>query len=641
MRIDPFVRDLPRFQGDLARALDSRGTRLYLDTSTLMWLVRLSRAARAEFMAWCATRDTFVPVWAAHEFQRHLLMGTVRANMAKVVAETASKQREFAQIAAEQADDALCLAKGYGQRSGYISEIQRLMAGFHQLGRVLEVDDERLRSAADEVIEFVNQRALGSDLDSIIAELSTTGDFRLDHRVPPGYKDTHKDENFLGDAVIWQEILQDVERVTRRDAQPRSGTKRARQANSVAGVLISRDEKTDWVSTSFVRKPDGNIVKSDRELELDVALPHPLLGHEFERRGGAAFFLVHPAALSGIVEAMQKKGGLPPTVAAWRAASLRPDVLEKLLAQAVQDEKKAQAMKAKATTPSAAQPAPAQPTSAPPPSSQPVVLPKSDLGTISAHDVMRGPIAQNVKDFADAGPDGRDGLLERWQHSVTEGTLPATRLGRILCGVASEASGLELAQVPAALETLQRLLPTFADQLLLGALCAAFFDETGQPLQQPRITLAGVLLPLEDTASSDAAFIALRRMLDDLGASLPYAPASKQKVKVTCTVSPATTSQPAMLQDLRLEGQAVLVDGLAIDHPRRLSVLLGTPQSHQCKGALLLGLLSREYLVPLARLEPTGLSDGKTISWRSDAGLLPIDTNAPKGIGELNEEDLA
>lgn len=641
MRIDPFVRDLPKFQGDLARALDSRGTRLYLDTSTLMWLVRLSQAARSDFMAWCAARDTFVPVWAAHEFQRHLLLGTVRANMAKVVAETASKQREFAQIAAEQADDALCLAKGYGHRSGYISEIQRLMAGFYQLGRVLEVDDERLRSAADEVVEFVNHRTLGSDLDSIIAELSTTGDFRLGHRVPPGYKDTHKDENFLGDAVIWREVLQDVERVTQRGAQPPGRTKRARQTNTVAGVLISRDEKTDWVSTSFVRKSDGNVVKSDRELELDVALPHPLLSHEFERRGGSAFFLVHPAALSGIAEGMQKNAGLPPTVVAWRAASLRPDVLEKLLAQAAQDEKKAQAMKAKATTPFAAQPTAAQPTSAPAPSSQPAVPQKSDLGALSARDVMRGSIAQSIKDFVDAGPDGRDELLGRWQHSVTEGTLPATRLGRILCGVASEANGLELAQVPAALEALQRLLPRFADQLLLGALCAAFFDETGRSLQQPRITLARVLLPLEDMASSDAAFVALRRMLDDLGVSLPYPPGSKQKIKVACTVSPATSSQPAILQELRLGGQVVLVDGLTIDHPRRLSVLLGTTQSHQCKGALLLGLLSREYLVPVARLEPSGLSDGKAISWRPDAGLLPIDTNAPEGIGELNDEDLA
>lgn len=153
---------------------------------------------------------------------------------------------------------------------------------------------------------------------------------------------------------------------------------------------------------------------------------------------------------------------------------------------------------------------------------------------------------------------------------------------------------------------LQRLLPRVADQLLLGALCAAFFDEEGQPLQQPQITLTGVLLPLEDTASSDAAFGALRRMLDELGVSLPYAPGSKQKVKVACTVGSATKSQPALLQDLRLGGQAVLVDGLADDHPHRLSVLLGSPQSHQCKGPLLLGLLSREYLVPLARLELSG-----------------------------------
>lgn len=637
MRIDPFVRDLAKFQGDLASALDEPGTRLYLDTSTLMWLVRLSRTARAEFMAWCAKQNTFVPVWAAHEFQRHLLMGTVRTNMVKVVAETASKQREFAQIAAEQADDALCLAKGYVQRSGYISEIQRLMASFHQLGRVLELDEERLRLAADEVIEFVNLRTLSSDLDSIIAELSTTGDFRLSHRVPPGYKDAHKDENSLGDAVIWQEILQDVGRVTRPSAKPRGWLKWPRQAKPLTGVLVSRDEKTDWVSSSFVRKLDGNVVKSDRELELEVVLPHPMLCHEFERRGGATFFLAHPAALSGVVEAIQKKGGQPSTVTAWRAASLRPDVLEKLLAQAAQEEKKLQAMRARANPSPGAQRASTQSASVPLPTAQLVLL--ADLATIAASDVMRGSVSQSVQAFIAAGAPDRDELLLSWRSSVNEGTLLATRLGRILCGVASEASGMEVAQIPAALETLQRHLPRFADHLLLGALCTAFFDDEGQLLQRPKSTLAAVLLPMEDTTSSSAAFSALQRMLGDLSASLPYVPGSKQKIKVLFTASSATTSQPAMLQDLRLGGQAVFVDGLSKGHPRCLSVLLGEPQSHQCKVALLLGLLSREYLVPLARLDASGISESKLISWRPGAGLLPIDTNAPGGVGELDDED--
>jgi hypothetical protein len=480
--------------------------------------------------------------------------------MTKVVAETASKQREFAQIAAEQADDALCLAKGYVQRSGYISEIQRLMASFHQLGRVLELDDERLRLAADQVIEFVNRRTLGSDLDSIISELSTTGDFRLSHRVPPGYKDAHKDENSLGDAVIWKEILQDVERVTRLGAQPRGWLKWPRQAKPVTGVLISRDEKTDWVSSSYVRKLDGNVVKSDRELELEVVLPHPMLGHEFERRGGAAFFLAHPAALSGVVEASQKKRGPSSTVTAWRAASLRPDVLEKLLAQAAQEEKKTQAMTTRATPSRSAQRASTPSTSVPLPTAQPVLL--ADLETLAASDVMRGSVSQNVRAFIDAGDLKRGELILSWRSSVSEGTLLATRLGRILCGVASEASGMEVAQIPAVLEALQRHLPRFADHLLLGALCTAFFDDEGQLLQRPNTILAAVLLPLEDTTSSLAAFSALQRMLRDLGASLPYVPGTKQKMKVLFTATPATTSQPAQLQDLRLGGQAVFVDGL-------------------------------------------------------------------------------
>lgn len=638
MRIDPFVRDLSRFRSDLAVALETSSTRLYLDTSTLMWMARLSRAARGEFMAWCGARNTVVPVWAAHEFQRHLLSGTIRSNMAKVVSETASKQREFAQIATEQVDDALCLSKGYGQRSTYISEVQRLMASFHQLGQVLDVDDDRLKQAADEVVDFINGRTLGTDLDSIIKELSATGDFRLEHRVPPGFKDAYKGENALGDAVMWREILQDVELVTQGSVKLGRWPRWMRRVTPVTGVLISRDEKSDWLSTSFVRKQDGEVVKPSRELELDVALPHPLLCHEFERRGGASLFLVHPAALSGVVEAMQQEKGSPPTIASWRAASLRPDVLEKLLAHAAQAEKRLQSMKAKASKPSAT-PSGAVPAAVTPAAAQPPGPPKSNLTEVLPLDVMKGSIAKEVKEFVHADADARGSLLEQWQLSVASGAMAPTRFGRILGAVAGEARGLELAQLPALLETVHRMLPELGAHVLLGAHCAAFFDNSGQALQLPRVALAGLLLDLEGATWSDIAFAALRQMLKAVGVTLPYEPGSKQKVKVVANVSASTKSQPAVLQDLRLGGQSVLVDGLSANHPRRLSVLLGDAQLHQCKGPLLQGLIAREYLIPLDRLEQMELSDGKPISWRPDAGLLPLDTSAPKGIGEFNDED--
>jgi hypothetical protein len=43
MRLDPVVRDYESFIRGFIETLESRETRLYLDTSVLMWLIRLGR----------------------------------------------------------------------------------------------------------------------------------------------------------------------------------------------------------------------------------------------------------------------------------------------------------------------------------------------------------------------------------------------------------------------------------------------------------------------------------------------------------------------------------------------------------------------------------------------------------------------
>lgn len=629
MRIDPFVRDLPGFQERLAESLESPDTRIYLDTSTLMWLARLSSDARAQFTTWCSNRSSFVPVWAAHELQRHLLSGTIRTNMAATVKETASSQRELVQLAAELADDALCMAKGFGLRSVYISEIQRLMGEFDRIKGVIEIDETRLRKAAEEVVSFVNTRLLGSDLDPMIADLSATGAFRLHHRVPPGYQDAHKSENSLGDAVIWREILNDVDVATRRTSILSRLGGQQRRLNRIDGVLISRDQKTDWVSTSEVRLANGDVVKADRELEQDVTLPHPLLGHEFSLRGGGEFFIVHPGALSGIVERAQKKTGTQLNIAAWRGASLRPDVLEKMLARAAQEEKRAQAMRAKARVSSSASSVPASPP----------ITPQLDLGSVGPSDVIKGGNTTEITQYVGSNADDRTELLYRWVEAVKVGEMLPTKLGRILCGLVSTPHSVDVAEVSAVIGVARRLLPEFGNHIVLGAIGLIYFDETGSPRQQPLIQPAGPLLILEESPDLVTAFETLQRWIKDNGVLLPYLPGSKTEVVVKCKASAETKSVPATLQDLRVGSQSVLAEGLPADHPRLLSRLLGTANEQQCIGSTLLGLIAREYMLPISRVKPTGLDLKKKYSWGEDVGLQPVDTSAQGGIGELNSED--
>ena len=289
MRLDPLTRYYPTFMEELVDVLQAENTRYYLDTSLLMWLAGVGSAARGEFIAWCNSRPAKtvrVPVWAAHELHRHLIGGSISRNVQTTLDEIAGKYREFARLAIERAEETVCLAKGHAGRVGYIGEVQQWLARLPQLTSVVAPSDSQIRQAAEEVISFVNERVLATDIAPFVKELSLTGEFRFSHQIPPGFHDK-KVENRYGDVIIWEEMLADLVR--------REGEDAPRQA-----VLVSRDLKTDWVSAaSYVRDQAGVEQRASREYERDVTRPLPLLLHEFAGRSAAErLYVTHPSFLA-------------------------------------------------------------------------------------------------------------------------------------------------------------------------------------------------------------------------------------------------------------------------------------------------------------------------------------------------------
>src|SRR5216683_4860922 len=230
MRLDPLTRDYRAFVEELVEVLQAENTRYYLDTSLLMWLVRVGSAARGEFIAWCNSRPAKtvrVPVWAAHELHRHLVDGSVSRNVQTTLNEIAGKYREFARLAVERAEEAICLEKGHAGRAGYIGEVQQWLARLPQLTSVVAASDSQIRQAAEEVIGFVNERVLATDIAPFVEKLSLTGEFRFSHHIPPGFHDK-KIENRYGDVIIWEEMLADLVRSEGEDPPGQA-------------ILVSRD----------------------------------------------------------------------------------------------------------------------------------------------------------------------------------------------------------------------------------------------------------------------------------------------------------------------------------------------------------------------------------------------------------------
>ena len=318
MRLDPFVRDFQQFIDELTEVLDSPQTRFYLDTSLLMWLLRLGSAARSEFLSWCRTRpesSVRVPVWAAHELYRHLTRQTVASNLSSAVSETERKLDDFVRLASERADEEVCLANGYGSRQGFIAEVEQTLAKVKQFAKVVG-NKSTLNGAADEIVGLVNNHTLDTNITELIDSLTNTGDFRYSHLIPPGYLDK-KEENRFGDVIIWEEILADI--YVDEDSE------------RLHGVLVSRDDKTDWVSSAPLVNAGTKTTKSNRDLGLDVTRAHPLLVHEFQGRArGDRLYVVHPSFLALTLDYASRKNGNASAVSDWLAAAYRPDLLGRL-----------------------------------------------------------------------------------------------------------------------------------------------------------------------------------------------------------------------------------------------------------------------------------------------------------------------
>jgi hypothetical protein len=599
MRLDPYARDFGPFTDELDGVLADESTRLYLDTSLLMWLIRIGREARNEFIAWCKARPVGtvrVPVWAAHELHRHLIRGSIPSNVQSILSETEKKISEFAALANERADDELCQSRGYADRGSFVSTMEQTVARVKSLSNVIRLD-AHIAEASDEIVGFVNDYILNTDLAPIVATLNRSGDFRFSHLMPPGYLD-RKEENRFGDLVIWEEMLADLPR-----EQGAGGTRKP------SAILLSRDEKTDWVSSAPAIRQDGTDKpeKSNRALGFDVTRPHPLLSHEFSTRsGGNQLYVVHPGVFASVLDYGVRKHHRTGAVTNLLAAAYRPAFLDRL-----------------AVTQLAAQ------------SEQrlPARVRRRDPERFVApplREVMALTITDRLRAYEEATPPEQNEIAQRWMDELRAGTIAPMEFGRL-------AAELALINRPewrsAALATLETLTPPLTEAqlniIVTAMLFTGYFDRYAEPLRHPRQSLTELALSLETDARFKPAFETLASVLEDNEVELPYVPGSGRR-SVPYFVDLAPGNPPLFVRDIRVGEQSVLEDPISGTDPRLLGTLIGKQPSDQPTGKDLRALIARSFLIPFDRLDER--FDKQKITWSPSAGLVVLDTASPGGL---------
>ena len=268
------------FKERLVALISEQSTHIYIDASFLMWMTKIGSRSRRELISWlrlnCVGR-VHVPIWAAHEYLRHHVAGTIVNELAKKTKEVADLVRRTYTYFRPFIDEPF--GSGAKDPSNIRSDTRAALNTLNDLTTITRQWHKSYRKHASEVIAFINE--VTPDQTSVYDHLENipqSGSGRFIGSVPPGYLDQRKkgsdpqvtgpadeapnDSNRYGDLVFWKEILFHAKRV-----------------EATALVVVTNDRKNDW----HMGMSQSEVIDIDRDLLAlkkvwkPVPRPHPML----------------------------------------------------------------------------------------------------------------------------------------------------------------------------------------------------------------------------------------------------------------------------------------------------------------------------------------------------------------------------
>lgn len=600
MKLDPYIRSIAAYESRLVDAINSGKCTVYLDTSTLMWTLQINIRAREQFFEWCRSlgERIRIPVWAAHELHRHLLEDTVIKGINQRSVDCERKLHDFIWLVAERSDDNLARSVGSGSSDTLIAKVQVIRDQIRIL--LAAIRKNNISSANEEIIEFVNEFILDSDLREISKELSEVGEFRYSHRFPPGFQDRAKPENRYGDLVIWEEILRDC------------------IGGDIGGeehacIFISQDQKTDWTTTSPLVKSGNELKKQNRDHAIDVPLAHPLLQHEYKKGGGSgSVFVVTPHRLSIIAfRAVKAKPDLSLKVDEWVKISYLSDLFADLVSASIED-KDSNTSSSNDTSPT-----------------QAAATRRRTQAFPTVDDVFARPVSARLEKVQGLDHAALAAVLDDWLSEVASGKLQPYILGRLLASTPAQNN------LPAVGATLTKARKRVSDEvnarIFFGLGAALYFGSNTTLRAKPSSQVGEVFLELclEPVFSDSVSKLA--SALKEAGLAERFIPGSRSKVSFEIE---ASGSKPKTLNGMRIDGNVVtqtVGDKTGMTIADYIQNKTNTTTAEQ-----LVSLVSRLYIIDPKRMtNPFGKNKFRI---RPEMGLVELDFLSPDGF-QLPYED--
>ena len=279
MRFPRTYLNVSKYQEYIKALLNDNECAVFIDTNIISQLYRLNDAARQDFYSWieqCGNRF-HVPVWVIHEYSNMVYSQKTKEYLSELD-RIRSLAKEFSNISD--------FIKGYIgnsllQGSMYEGKAEALNSDVDVIKKLLNKISctinknlkEHQGKVHNEIEQILSPKSLASNIYSLIPNLDVSYRQRYENQVPPGYKDGWKEENKMGDLIIWKEILEFC------------------KVNDIKkAVLLSRDIKQD-----IVYSPETQTIEEGRTAGASerVNIAKESLVYEFNAiTEGSDFFII-------------------------------------------------------------------------------------------------------------------------------------------------------------------------------------------------------------------------------------------------------------------------------------------------------------------------------------------------------------
>jgi len=592
--LPPLTGDLPSYHQEIASSFRSEGGRVYIDTSFLLWLIRVGRAARREFLSFWGRADVFarpfVPVWAVHEFYRHLQLGTVSKQLNQSAKDYAAHLTSLAEHADVISDDTLCESTAFSNRQDLIDSIRSSALRLSECVALLKTHNTLYDEAVSEIIVFVNAHSLGTDIYQLLKQDHDAYKGRLEGRLPPGYEDAGKPENSFGDLVFWTEVLQ-----------------HGRQTDHV--IILTRDEKVDW------RHIPNKMVVYDQTTTAThnvaggrLQQPHPLLEFEAALSGIQHLNVVTPATLT-LVSLLHFVNAMPMLLMASNPRPLAMRTASPNL----------RAMGMSAPPPSGTVVPPLAGTHANPSAT----VDASNLNDID-FDVLKAgsprpllePIRRMLTQVQAAHPPALS-IPELQDLLSTLDSYALVELGHL---VTATPGPLGLLPVPDLITMCRSISVDKESALVLGCIMAIYFADDFSLREEPKQRDVAALLNHFCDDSYEPCRQRATNFLEAVSASVLVSPASwSNNIDIDLNLVRATSGQTKVVQTAVINGQSLLDDS-AVENKRFANCV--APDGGQLQDFL--NLLASTFALPSRLLKIEQTNRNQMLSWGPEEGFSSL-----------------